>query len=48
MGEKGDLLGNMQKTKIWPYEQVVHAQPRIRPAWWDTQTSEILRYKEIT
>ena len=29
----------MQKIEIWPYEQVVYAQPRVCPGEWDAQTS---------
>ena len=27
----------MQETEIWPYEQMVYAQPRICPRNWDEQ-----------
>ena len=39
MGGEGDPLGIVQEIEIWPYEQVVYAQPRICSGEWDTQTS---------
>ena len=36
---EGDPLGTVQEIEIWPYEYVVHAQPRIRPGEWDEQIS---------
>ena len=35
----GNPLGVVQEILIWPYEQVVYAQPRIYPREWDAQTS---------
>ena len=35
---QGDPLWIVQEIKIWPYEQIVDAQPRICPAEWDAQT----------
>ena len=29
-----------QGIEIWPYEQMVYAQFRIRPGKWDAQTSQ--------
>ena len=40
MGGQGDPLGIVQEIKeikIWPYEQIVYAQPRICPGEWDAQ-----------
>ena len=31
MGRQGDPLGDMQEIEIWPYEQMVHAQPSTSP-----------------
>ena len=28
----------MQEIEIWPYEEIVYAQPSISPGEWDTQT----------
>ena len=45
---KGDPLGNVQEIWIWPYKQVIYAQPRICPrerdapsflGFWDTNRS---------
>ena len=33
-----DALRIGQKIEIWPYEQMVYAQPRICPGKWDAQT----------
>ena len=30
-------MGIVQEIKIWPYEQVVYAQPGICPGEWDVQ-----------
>ena len=38
MGGKGDPLGIVQEIEIWPYEQMVSAQPRICPGERDVQT----------
>ena len=35
---KKEALLFVQNTEIWPYEQMVHAQPNICPGEWDTQT----------
>ena len=39
MSGEGDPLGIVQEIKIWPYEQVVYAQPRTSPGEWDVQIS---------
>ena len=39
MGGEGDPLGTVQEVSIWPYEQMVYIQSRIRPRKWDTQSS---------
>ena len=39
MGGDGDPLGIVQEILIWPYEQVVYAQPGIRSRKWDSKTS---------
>ena len=31
LGGQVDPLGNVQETKIWPYEQMVYAQPSTCP-----------------
>ena len=31
LGGQGDPLGNVQEIEIWPYEQMVYAQPSARP-----------------
>ena len=33
-----DPLGIVQEVEVWPYEQMVYAQPRICHGEWDTQT----------
>ena len=38
LGGQGDPLGIEQEIKIWPYEQMVDAQPRIRCGEWDALT----------
>ena len=38
MGGLGDPLGDVQEIWIWPYEQMVYAQPSICPRKWYTQT----------
>ena len=38
MGVNRDLLGIVQEIEVWPYEQMVYAQPRICPGEWYTQT----------
>ena len=38
MGGKGDPLGIVQEIWIWPYEQMVYAQPSTCPGEWDAQT----------
>ena len=35
---QGDPLGIVQETNIWPYEQMVYAQPWICLGEWDAQT----------
>ena len=37
-GEQGKPLGIVQEIEIWPYDQMVYAQPNICPGEWDTQT----------
>ena len=39
MSGEGDSLEIVQRIHIWPYEQVVYAQPRIPPGECDAQTS---------
>ena len=34
----GDPLGTVQEIEIWPCEQLVYAQPGIRPGKWDAHT----------
>ena len=36
---EGDPLGIVQEIEIWPYKQVVYAQPRIHCGEWDAQSS---------
>ena len=48
LGGQGYSVGIVQETEVWPYEQIVDAQPRICPREWDTNSSKILRYKRIT
>ena len=38
MSEQDDSLGIVQKIEVWPYKQMVYAQPRICPGEWDAQT----------
>ena len=38
-GWKGDYQGIVQEIEIWPYEQAIYAQPRIRLGKRDAQTS---------
>ena len=38
-GGEGDPLGIVQEVWIWPYKQIVFAQPRICSGKWDAQTS---------
>ena len=33
-----NFASHMQEIEIWPYEQMVYAQPRICPGKWDIQT----------
>ena len=33
-----DWVGKMQEIEIWPYKQMVYAQPRICLGEWDTHT----------
>ena len=37
LGGQSDPMGIEQKILIWPYEQIVYAQPRICPGEWDAQ-----------
>ena len=39
LSRESNPLGMVQKMLIWPYEQVLHAQPRIHPGEWDAHTS---------
>ena len=39
LGGRGDPLKIGQEIEIWPYEQIVLAQPRICSGEWDAQTS---------
>ena len=39
MGWRVNPLGIVQEIEIWPYEQMIYAQPRICPGEWDTQAS---------
>ena len=34
MGGQSDPLGNVQEIEIWPYEQMVYAQPSTCPRKW--------------
>ena len=47
MGKESDRLRIMQEIEIWPYEQMVHAQPSILP-WkllnWDRKKTVIYTY----
>ena len=38
MGGEGDPLGIVQEIEVWPYKQMIYAQPGICPREWDTQT----------
>ena len=44
LGRQGVPLGNVQEIEIWPYEQMVYAQPSSCPGEWDTQTPMRLWY----
>ena len=35
-GGKGDALGIVQEIEIWSYKQIVYAQTKICPRWWDS------------
>ena len=39
MGGEGDQPAIVQEIEIWPYEQVVYAQPGICQREWNAQTS---------
>ena len=39
MGGKGDPLGSVQETEIWPYYKMVYIPPRIFPGECDAQNS---------
>ena len=41
MGGEGYPQEIVQEIEIRPYEEVVYAQPRIRPGEWDAQNSLI-------
>ena len=36
MSGQSDPLGIAQESEVWPYEQMVYAQPRIGPGERDT------------
>ena len=36
LGGQGCPLGNVQEISIWPYEQMVYAQPSTCPKKWHT------------
>ena len=36
VGGQCDPLGNVQEIQIWPYEQMVYAQPSTCPRKWHT------------
>ena len=38
MSGQDDPLRVVQEIRIWPYEQMVYAQPRSFPGEWDAQT----------
>ena len=38
MGGQADPLGDVQEIEIWPYEQMVYAQPSTCPGEWDILT----------
>ena len=38
LGGQSDSLGIVQEIELWPYEQMVYAQPKICPGEWDPQT----------
>ena len=44
MGGQSDPLRIVQEVEVWPYEQMVYAQPRICPSEKDTQTP--LRFRD--
>ena len=49
LDRQGDPLRIVQEIEVWPYEQMIYAQPRI--LFWRmtrTNSSGILRYKRIT
>ena len=46
--EVGDPVGIVQEIYVWPYEQMIYAQPRIRLWRRPTKLFEIWRYKQIT
>ena len=35
LGGQGEPLEIVQEIEIWPYKQMVYAQPRINPGKWD-------------
>ena len=39
MSGQGDQLGDVQEIWIWPFKQMVYAQPSICPRKWHTPTS---------
>ena len=39
MGGQGDQLRIVQEFEIWPFAQMVYAQPWIFPRKWDEQNS---------
>ena len=36
-GWEGDAQGIVQEIEIWPYYQMINAQPKICPGEWDAQ-----------
>ena len=36
LGRQGDSLGNVPEISIWPYKQMVYAQPGACPRKWLT------------
>ena len=40
MGGQGDPQRIVKEIEIWPYEQMVYVQPRIRPGKWNALNSQ--------
>ena len=47
MGQEYDLLGSVQEIEIWPYDQMVYGQPKIRSWEGEITFFGILRYKQV-